>query len=276
MIVDGKRMAGEILAEAREQVKSLGRTPVVLAITVAPNAATESYLRIKTARAADAGMTLVVERFTDTVTEEELIARIENATEDAVIVQLPLPPSLDAKRVLDAIPQGKDADVLGASARGAFVADVAHACMPPVVGAVAYILSAANVAPAGLRAAVVGDGWLVGNPVASWLRAKSVTVTVVNRESESALPVVLKDADLVVSGAGHAGLITPDMVKAGAILIDAGTSESGGQLVGDMDPRCAETASVFTPVPGGVGPIAVACLFANAAWLVAPAPPGVY
>ena len=276
MIIDGKKIATEILAKTRMRISTLGRTPVVLAITVAPNAATESYLKIKSARAHEAGMILAVARYPDSVTEEELIARIDSATEDAIIVQLPLPAALDAKRVLDAIPLKQDADVLGKLARDAFASGDANTCMPPVVGAVAHILTSASVDPRGMRAVVVGEGWLVGNPVASWLRARGATVTVANQESESMLPEMLADADVVVSGAGHARLITNDMVKEGAILIDAGTSESGGQLVGDMDPRCAEVASVFTPVPGGVGPIAVACLFANVAWLVLLKPSGVY
>lgn len=267
MIVDGKSIAREILAETKSAVEALGRVPRVLAIAVSPNKATESYLKVKEARAKDAGMELVVVRFPDTVTETELIARIDEATEDAIIVQLPLPSYLDTKRILDAIPPRKDADVLGSATRDAFIGDRDTFLWPPVVHAVAQILTRAGATPYAMRAAVVGDGWLVGNPVAAWLSAKGAEVTVVTRSS-GALKDALKVADLVVSGAGQGGLITPDMVKDGAILIDAGTSESGGEVVGDMDPACALKASVFTPVPGGVGPIAVACLFANAAALL--------
>lgn len=267
MNIDGRQISREILAETRASVATLGRVPKVLAIAVAPTPATESYLKIKSARAADAGMELVVERFPDDADEATLIARIGSAAEDAVIVQLPLPSRIDAKRVLDAIPPSKDADVLGSRTREAFITDRDTFLWPPVVHAVAQILTRAGITPHDMRAAVVGDGWLVGNPVAAWLRAKGAEVTVVTRGAGE-LSSALRDADLVVSGAGHARLITPDMVKDGAILIDAGTSESGGEVVGDMDPACAEKASVFTPVPGGVGPIAVACLFANAAALL--------
>lgn len=266
MIVDGRVLARKILDETRARVGSLP-TPRVLAITVAPGPATESYLRIKSARAADAGMTLIVERFPETVSEEVLRERIENASEDAIIVQLPLPVGIDTKRVLDAIPLHKDADVLGARAREAFATGGADALLPPVVGAVKHILVHGDVSMSGMHAAVIGDGWLVGNPVALWLRQQGLEVTQLTRTSGD-MRAILQEMDLIVSGAGQAALVVPGMVKLGAVLIDAGTSESGGQVVGDMDPACAQDARLFTPVPGGVGPVAVACLFSNVAALL--------
>lgn len=267
MILDGKALAKEILEETRGRVRSLPSIPRVLAITIAPGPATESYLRIKSVRAADAGMALIVERFPESVTEEVLLERIESATEDAVIVQLPLPAGIDVKRVLDAIPPEKDADVLGTRAREAFATQNESAVLPPVVAAVERILSHGHISIQGMRAAVIGDGWLVGNPVALWLGHRGLEVTQLTRASGD-IRAILTDMDLVVSGAGQAALVTPDMVQQSAVLIDAGTSESGGQMVGDMDPACGEVARLFTPVPGGVGPVAVACLFSNVATLL--------
>jgi methylenetetrahydrofolate dehydrogenase (NADP+)/methenyltetrahydrofolate cyclohydrolase len=118
----------------------------------------------------------------------------------------------------------------------------------------------------GKNAVVIGAGFLVGDPVAKWLRAQGAHVEVVTSSSAN-MTELLKTADIVVSGAGSPHLVKPTMLKSEVILIDAATSESNGIIVGDIDPECAEAASLFTPVPGGVGPIAVALLFENAVLL---------
>ena len=113
---------------------------------------------------------------------------------------------------------------------------------------------------------IVGNGKLVGQPAAVWFEEMGANIDVLTRESKSLEE--LQNADIVILGAGSPHLVKPEMLKQGVVLIDAGTSESNGAIVGDADPRCAEVASVFTPVPGGMGPIAVACLFQNVAELV--------
>jgi methylenetetrahydrofolate dehydrogenase (NADP+)/methenyltetrahydrofolate cyclohydrolase len=133
------------------------------------------------------------------------------------------------------------------------------------VAAVKEVLERSNVMPAGKTAVVVGKGWLVGEPVATWLSAQGAQVTSITREAGDLSSLL--GADIIVSGAGSPGLIRPEHLSPGVTLIDAGTAESGGAIVGDADPACATVASVFTPVPGGVGPMAVACLFRNAAIL---------
>ncbi len=260
MIIDGRQIASEILAATRTRVAAFGRMPVVRAITVAPNAATESYLRIKAAQAEAAGMTLEVVRLPEIATDEDIIQAIHASGADAVIVQLPLPSSFNTKKILDAIPQEKDADVLSRAAR-------AGTLLPPVAAAVKEILEHAHIKVENKNAVVVGKGWLVGDPVAAWLTHMGARVKVLTRESGD-LTNAFKNADIVISGAGVAYLIKPNMLKQSVALIDAGTSESDGALAGDADPACAEVASVFTPVPGGVGPIAVACLFSNVADLL--------
>lgn len=264
MIVDGRAEARHILAQAQH---ILGRSAVVRAVVVAPSPATDSYLSIKAARAKDAGMELVVVRLPDDATTEMVSDAVRAPGADAVIVQLPLPPHIAEQQVLDAIPLAQDADVLSAAAVAAFEQG-GGLVVPPVAAAVVHILTRAG--QWDLRekqAAVVGQGRLVGRPVAAILRMLGATVTVCTRESPNLQ--ALRDADIVVSGAGVPGLIKPDHLKQGVILIDAGTSEQGGVIVGDADPACATIASVFTPVPGGVGPIAVACLFRNVAELLA-------
>ena len=113
---------------------------------------------------------------------------------------------------------------------------------------------------------VVGKGFLVGAPVAAWLTGQGADVSVLTSKSGD-LAATLGNADIIISGAGSPHLIKPEMLKQGVVLIDAGTSESDGILAGDADPACADTCSLFTPVPGGVGPLAVACLFENAVTL---------
>lgn len=254
MKIDGKAIADEILAAVKQRVTSLERVPSVRAVTVLPNAATESYLRVKTMKAIAAGMELqVVKALPNT---EDVIRAIEAPGADAIIVQLPLPAGIDVDAVLAAIPPEKDADVLN---KGTL--------LPPVAAAVAEIIARTNVEVKGKEAVVIGYGKLVGMPVEKWLLSHGANVRVITRDSGE-LSTLLHTADIIVSGAGSPGLVKPEMLKSGVVLIDAGTSESNGALVGDMDPACEAVASVFTPVPGGVGPIAVACLFRNAATLL--------
>ncbi len=264
MMVDGRKMASDILAEVRASLQ--GAQPVVRAITVRPSTATESYLRIKTERAEEAGMRLEVVRLPDDADEGAVMNAIAVPGADAVIVQLPLPETLPLEKILAAIPAGKDADVLSAPAYLRFEVDALDALVPPVAAAVAEILTRTNVDVHGKKTVIVGRGQLVGKPCAALLARMGADVVVVDQGTEHP-EEIFRGADLIVSGAGKAHLITPDMVKEGAVLIDAGTSEAGGSVAGDLHPDCAAKASVFTPVPGGVGPVAVACLFLNTARL---------
>lgn len=266
MIIDGQAIATDILASVREQVATLGREVVVRAVVMQPNGATESYLRIKGARAEDAGMKLEVVHMPDDAVTEDILAAVLAPGADSVIVQLPLPNTINLGLVVDEIPLMKDADVLSKAAYEDFIYRKPHALLPPVVGAIKEVLERSKVDIAGKRAVVVGSGKLVGLPASAWLEEMGADVIVVNRESASLSEVA--HADIVILGAGSPHLITPDMLKQGVVLIDAGTSESNGAIAGDAHPDCASVASVFTPVPGGMGPIAVACLFQNVATLV--------
>lgn len=258
MIVDGRSIAAEILRNTKERVARLGVSPVVRAITCTPSPATLSYLNIKSARAADAGMKLEVVTMNEDVAEEALIEAVTMPGASAVIVQLPLPTRYNTARVVNTIPLQQDADVLSVRAHEK---SREGGIRPPVVEAVAEILTRTGTTISGRNIVVVGQGKLVGLPVAEFLEREGATVHIQTLDSVDMGP--LATADIVVSGAGSPHLITPDMVREGVVLIDAGTSESGGALVGDVHPACKDKARVFTPVPGGVGPIAVAFLFRN-------------
>lgn len=267
MIIDGRALAKEILARAKARADKLARPPLVVALVAGETPATKSYLAIKTKRAADAGCVLEIQHIQSSPrsweTADMLIAMMESDA-DAIIVQLPLPEGVDARTVCDAIPLEKDADVLSSLARAQFemMDIVSPSLLPPVVGAVREIFVQNNVDARGKRAVVIGDGWLVGNPCAKWLVQQGAEVTVLTSKSDN-LTASLRDADIIVSGAGSPHLIKPETLKQDVVLIDAGTSESGGTLAGDADPACADVCSIFTPVPGGVGPLSVACLFDN-------------
>ncbi len=270
VIVDGRAIAADILAKAKAALAAVpgGMQPIVRAVTVSPTPATLSYLRIKTARAEDAGMSLDLVHLPDAATEEEVIAAIQAPGADSVIVQLPLPAHLDRDRVLSSIPIQKDADVLSSAAYERFAQGTPGALLPPVVCAIAEVLARAGIDPAGKRVVVVGSGKLVGEPAALYLGACGSQVDILTRDSFEQGLALLKEADIVIAGAGSPHLIQPEMLAPGVVLIDAGTSEQEGAIAGDADPSCAQVASVFTPVPGGMGPIAVACLFKNVAVLV--------
>lgn len=262
MIIDGRALAREVLARTKVRAEKLSHPPRVLAIVANDTSATKSYLAIKKRRAADAGCVLEELYFdVGTTTTEDLRAAVLSAQADAIIVQLPLGEGTDARIVCDAIPSSKDADVLSTVARMKFEADEHDALVPPVAGALAEILAAHSINSAGKRAVVIGSGWLVGRPCATWLSHKKADVTYLSFRSGDFS--ALKEADIIVSGVGSPHFIKSGLLKPGVVLIDAGTSESGGTLAGDADPSCAEKCSIFTPVPGGVGPVAVAKLFEN-------------
>lgn len=218
-----------------------------------PDVVIESFVRIKARAAEKLGVRMVRRDVPASLGTDGMIEAIAALAPMAqgVIVQLPLPAHIDTERVLAAIPLEKDVDGLAPHSP----------VMPPVARAVREILRGNNVEMRDADAVVLGSGRLVGAPCARMLREEGARVTVVTKETGSL--ACLAEATIVVSGVGEPGLITPEMIRNGVVLIDAGTSEQGGKVCGDVDPRCAEKSRIFTPVPGGVGPIAVAMIFEN-------------
>lgn len=257
MIIDGRKIAEEIIAELAEMRASLPTVVRLGVLMSAGDGATASFVKIKESVADKLQVVVVREMIDETTTTEQALRALErlNKSCEGVVVQLPLPNQLDTEEILKNIPPSKDADALGQSPN----------VLAPVAEAVREIMLREAKPRAGdlggTKAVVVGDGRLVGKPVAEMLRANGVHVQVVTLKSGSLKE--LKDADIVVCGTGSPNLIKPEMLKEGVVLIDAGTSEQAGRVAGDCDPLCSSVASVFTPVPGGVGPVAVAMLFKN-------------
>ena len=253
MIIDGRQIAEQVLARTKERAARLTKAPTIIGYVLeAQSPATRSYLNIKKKSAERAGCMFVERLDTQPLDAGEL-----------GIVQFPT--ELSQKEIDALLPLEQDADVLSTAAREKFVRGEGGALLPPVVAAVAELFEVHHVETKGKRAVVVGAGFLVGAPVAVWLRQKGSEVITLTTESKSEeLAAALVAADIIVSGAGSPHFIKPEMLKEGVVLIDAGTSESSGKLAGDADPSCAEKCALFTPVPGGIGPVAVAKLFENA------------
>jgi methylenetetrahydrofolate dehydrogenase (NADP+)/methenyltetrahydrofolate cyclohydrolase len=258
MNVDGKQIAADIYAALLKRRTRLSR-PLKLGILVASrDPVIETFVRIK-ARAAQA---LSVDLVRFDIPEESSTMETLSAAQslvvatDGIIVQLPLPAQLDIEAILCAIPNERDVDAI--NPRIAYEEEIVHA---PVAGALAEILAHHKVATKGKRAIIVGAGRLVGAPCAKLLEHLGADVSIITKENGSLNE--LKSADIIVLGAGDPGFVKPNMIKKDVVLIDAGTSEAGGKIKGDADPACAEKCSLFTPVPGGVGPIAVAMIFKN-------------
>lgn len=266
MIVDGKAIARDRYRDLRASFRLLKTTPRLGIIVAGHDPVIESFVRIKTRAAKRIGVLMVRRDMPGTSTTEEVIAEVRSLSSDAdaVIVQLPLPPLVDTEQILTAIPPEKDVDAIN-PAQGP---QARRRTKAPVALAIMEILARSGATVVGKKAVVVGAGRLVGAPAAELLASAGATVSVVRRNQGSLQD--LKTADIVVLGVGKPGLVKPEMLKKGVALIDAGTSESVGKVVGDADPSCADVASIFTPVPGGVGPVAVAMIFQNLLALISP------
>jgi len=256
MEVDGKAIAEDLLKEVDVEVGKLGRAPRLSAITCAPNFETKKYLQMKREKAASVGIVLNVVELPSDATTKEVIDCIDRVAKesDGLVVQLPLPSSIDSGKVLEAVPLEKDPDSFryesGASEH-----------LPPVVGAIDEISKKYKIDWKDKKVVVLGNGRLVGSPASYYAKEKGADVTVLDKETFD--ENVLKPADIIVSGVGHPNLIEASFVKEGVVIFDAGTSEEGGVLVGDAHKAVFDKASYVTPVPGGIGPITIAYLLRN-------------
>ena len=263
MIVDGKKIAQDIISELKRAIKKLGRSPKLFVVLVGQNNVTARYVSLKQKIAKKIGINVEISRFKESVTTETLIQAIKDAadTVDGIIVQLPLPSHIDKQAVLNTVPIELDVDVLG-NARNEKFQKGTNTILPPVIASINEILIRGNVNVNGKRAVVVGKGALVGRPAAVWLTNQGANVVSLDSKSENFVEEIQK-ADIIVTGAGVPNLIKPDMIKYGVVLLDAATSELEGSLVGDTSSACSAKASLYSPVPGGIGPITIATLLNN-------------
>lgn len=255
MKVDGKTIATDILEQLKKSIQS-ERKLTLSAITCTPNFETQKYLELKKRRAAAVGISLNVIELPASATTGQVIECVQAVAQqsDGVVVQLPLPEHIESDAVLRAVPKAKDPDVFSYGEKNDRV-------LPPVIAAIAVISQIHELEWKNKRVVVLGQGRLVGIPAARYARKQGARVRVYEKGTLDVSS--LKTADIIISGMGQPRFIEPQMVSEGVIIFDAGTSEDGGELVGDMHPDTADHTALYTPVPGGIGPLTIALLLRN-------------
>jgi methylenetetrahydrofolate dehydrogenase (NADP+)/methenyltetrahydrofolate cyclohydrolase len=273
-LIDGKRIAEDLrLTIAREvaTLKEQGATPGLAVVLVGEDPASAVYVRNKAKQTVEAGMASFEHRLGASVSEAELLALVEQLNADpavdGILVQLPLPPHVDAAKVLRAIDAAKDADGFHPMNVG-LVATGAGGIVPCTPLGAMMLIRSVRPDLAGLEAVVVGRSNIVGKPMAQLLLGAGCTVTVAHSRTVD-LPAVCRRADILVAAVGRPEMIRGDWIKPGAVVIDVGINRVPGEggksrLVGDVAlAEARDFASAITPVPGGVGPMTIACLLRN-------------
>lgn len=269
MIIDGKKIADTILGICAEEIKTLPRAPVLGILLTEENPVVRKFITAKCTYAGRIGVSVELVSMKPLEGTEAALSHVLALSRecDGLIIQLPLARSLESETMFKLLPMERDVDVLGETASHLF-SENRLPIMPPVIGAMKEVLATHAVSMRGKRVAIVGTGRLVGKPALVWVEREGGIPDILSKETENN-ETRLHEADIIILGAGAPGFLLPEHIKEGAVVLDAGTSEEGGKLMGDADPRCAEKASLFTPTPGGIGPITVAMIFKNLLRLMA-------
>jgi methylenetetrahydrofolate dehydrogenase (NADP+)/methenyltetrahydrofolate cyclohydrolase len=269
VILDGTACASDLLRDVASRVgrcRERGVAPGLGVVLVGDDPASAVYVRNKSKRAAEVGIETFDHRLPSTTSTDQLLALVRTLGEDpkvdGILVQLPLPKGVDAEKVLLAIAPAKDVDGFHPDNLGRlmigqprFVPCTPQGCM--------ILLRRGNVEIAGKRALVIGRSTIVGKPMAQLLLQADATVTMAHSRTPALAEEVAR-AEILVVAIGRAGLVRAQWVRPGAAVIDVGMNRGAdGKLCGDVDPAARERAGVITPVPGGVGPMTIACLMAN-------------
>ena len=271
-IIDGKQIAKNIRMELKEEIKNLkeeGRVPGLTVVMVGDNPASETYVSMKEKAAKEIGIKSELIKKDKDITEKELLDLIDDlnndSTVDGILVQLPLPDHIDEKKVIESIVADKDVDGFhpintGRLFSGQEDALRYEACTP--LGII-RLMEREGIEIDGKNATIVGRSNIVGKPIAHLLLERHATVTICHSHTKD-LKAETKRADIVVAAVGRPEMITGDMLKEGAVVIDVGINRVDGKLLGDVEFESAKkVASKITPVPGGVGPMTIAMLMEN-------------
>jgi methylenetetrahydrofolate dehydrogenase (NADP+)/methenyltetrahydrofolate cyclohydrolase len=269
-IIDGNALSAQLRADVMRRadaLKARGITPGLAVLLVGENPASQVYVRNKVKACADAGLHSVLERYDADMTEAALLARIDALNKDpaihGILVQLPVPQHIDANKVIEAIAPEKDIDGFHIASAGAlmvgqpgFLPCTPYGCMK-MLESIGYDLR-------GKHAVVIGRSNIVGKPMAMLLLQKNATVTICHSGTKDLKAMTLQ-ADVIVAAVGKVNVLTADMVKPGAVVIDVGMNRNAeGKLCGDVDySGVREVAGHITPVPGGVGPMTITMLLVN-------------
>jgi methylenetetrahydrofolate dehydrogenase (NADP+) / methenyltetrahydrofolate cyclohydrolase len=263
--MEGRPLAERIRAAVAEEVRSLGRIGLTT-VLVGDDPASDVYIRLKQKAATEAGIDAQDLRLPATTSEDELLERVAalNADDDvdALLVQLPLPEGIDEARVIRAVDPAKDVDGFHPLNAGELYLGRPILVPATPIGVMA-LLEEYRIPLDGAEAVVIGRSDIVGKPMAHLLMQANATVTICHSHTRDLAEHTL-EADVLVVATGRAALVAPDMVKTGSAVVDVGMNRTDAGLVGDVDPGAADVAAYLTPVPGGVGPMTIACLLQNA------------
>ncbi|CAN1525643.1 FolD 5,10-methylene-tetrahydrofolate dehydrogenase/Methenyl tetrahydrofolate cyclohydrolase [Burkholderiaceae bacterium] len=268
--IDGNALSQQLRAQVAidtAALKAQGLTPGLAVVLVGDNLASQVYVRNKVKACEDAGLHSVLEKYDATMSEADLLARVEALNNDpaihGILVQLPLPAHIDATKVIEAISPTKDVDGFHIASAGALMSGMPgfwpctpYGCMK-MLESIGYDLK-------GKHAVVIGRSNIVGKPMALMLLQKDATVTVAHSRTQNLKALTLQ-ADVIVAAVGKRNVLTADMVKPGAVVLDVGMNRNEeGKLCGDVDfEGVKEVAGYITPVPGGVGPMTITMLLVN-------------
>lgn len=263
--MDGRALAARIREELKGEIAEFGDVRLAT-VLVGDDPASQIYIRLKHKAAEEVGIQALDKRLPAETSEEELLELVEELNDDdsvdGILVQTPLPPQIDEARVMRTLDPMKDVDGLHPFNAGQLFFGQETLVGATPVG-VMRLLAEYKIRVAGARAVVVGRSLIVGRPLSMLLLHANATVTICHSRTEDLARHTL-DADILVAAVGSLGLITADMVKTGAAVIDVGMNRTDEGLFGDVDPGVEDTAAFLTPVPGGVGPMTIACLLENA------------
>jgi methylenetetrahydrofolate dehydrogenase (NADP+) / methenyltetrahydrofolate cyclohydrolase len=266
ILIDGKKLSQEILLRVKTEVEKLPFEPVFCDILVGDDKVSAQYVGMKARAAMNTGILFHKANFPASISTEQLVKEIESLNKIknmcGIILQLPLPAHIETQTALNAVLPEVDVDCLGAVASKKFYEDQ-NAVGFPTALACMELINSLNLNLKDKNIVVLGWGNLVGKPVEAMLKFRGLNPTIITSKTENK-EMLIKEADLLVSGMGKGKYITGEMIKKGAVIIDAGTSESGAGIVGDVDLESVKNvASYVSPVPGGVGPVTVAMLLNN-------------
>ena len=279
-IIDGKQIAADLRASTKELVTEFidkyNKAPTLAVVLVGEDPASQVYVKTKTKMAKEIGMNVEDHFFEKTVSESDLLDLIHklNSSKDVngILVQLPLPDHIDSRVIIDAIDPAKDADGFHAInvGRNSIGGDLLKKTFTPCTPLGCYLMLKQHISDLkGMHAVIIGRSNIVGKPMAQLLLEESCTVSIVHSKTKNIVEMT-RQGDIVVAAVGRPLMVKKDWIKPGAVVIDVGINriddpETGKtKLVGDVDyDGVAEVASAITPVPGGVGPMTIACLLKN-------------
>lgn len=265
MTINGRKIAEEVLADLKREISDKNLDLSLGAVLVGNDPEFKKFVELKRKAADKIEVTLTIYQFPEGITTEELNKNMVEIVEwsNGVLVELPLPKHIDQQAVLNQIPVDKDVDVLSDKAQELFYNNESK-INPPAVESLKVVLENNRISPKGKRAAVFGQGVLVGKPISHWLEQQGVEVFRIRSKTENPAEIS-KKADVIISGVGKPGLITKEMVKEGVVIVDFGYGKNfAGKMVGDVDfDSVSSKASLITPVPGGMGPILIAAVLKN-------------